>query len=115
MSANNLFENLGFNPENLKNSTDKMAQVQNHMAEVQKMLAAAEVVGSAGIENYNVKITMNGRHEAIRVAIDPQLMTQPITVLCDLVASAITDASRKTESAIQNKMMGMLKNLNLPQ
>jgi DNA-binding YbaB/EbfC family protein len=114
MSSNNLFENLNFNPENIKTLKDKTAQMQNQMLEAQKMLAAIEIEGSAGIENYNVKVLMNGRHEAVRVAIAPQLMTQSIEVLCDLIASAITDASHKTEAAIQNKMIGLFKNLNLP-
>jgi DNA-binding protein YbaB len=35
--------------------------------------------------------------------------------LCDLVASAITDASHKIEAAIQNKMLGLLKNFTPPE
>jgi nucleoid-associated protein EbfC len=114
MSANNIFESLGFNPENMKTMTDKKTEIQDQMAQMQKMLAAVEAIGSAGIENYSVKVTLNGRHEAIRVVIDPQLLTQPIQVLCDLVASAITDASHKTEAAIQSKMLGLLKNFTPP-
>lgn len=78
------------------------------------MLASIEVEGTAGIENYGVKISLNGRHEATRVIIDPQLLTQPAQVLCDLIASAITDASHKAEVAIQTQMLGLFKNFKLP-
>jgi len=114
MSDNNLFDNLNFNPDNLKSVKDKSAEIQNQMATAQKMLASIEAEGTAGIENYAVKVCLNGRHEAVRVIIDPQLLTQPVQVLCDLVASAITDASHKTDVAIQTQMFGLFKNLKLP-
>ena len=109
MSSNNLFDSLNFNPENIKSLKDKTVEIQNQMAIVQKTLSAMEIEGSAGIENFNVKISLNGRHEAVRVVIDPQLLTQPVQVLCDLIASAITDASHKTEAEIQSKMMGLFR------
>ncbi len=109
MSSNSLFDNLNFNPENMQTLKDKAAEIQNQMVTVQKTLSTMEIEGSAGIENLNVKVYLNGRHEATRVVIDPNLLTQPIQVLCDLVASAITDASHKVEAEIQSKMMGMLR------
>ena len=83
--------------------------IQNQVAQIQKILATVEVEGTAGAGEYNVKISLNGRHEAIRVIIDPQLLTQPVQVLSDLVAAAITDASHKVETIIQDKMMDFLK------
>lgn len=111
MPNNNIFDSLKLNPDNLKPTKDKAEQIQNQMAAVQKALAAIETEGTAGAGNYKVRVCLNGQHEAIKVTIDPQLLSEPIQVLCDLIASAITDASHKTEIAIQTKMMELFKGL----
>jgi nucleoid-associated protein EbfC len=113
MASDDFFKNLNFNPEKLNNNTqEKTNQIQNQMAEVQKMLAAVTVEGVAGLDSYSVKVTINGRHEAEKVVIEPKLMSERPEVVCDLVASAITDASHKLEMAIQTKMMEMFKKFN---
>lgn len=110
MSANNFFDNLNFDPKNMKSLQDKSAEIQNQMMNAQKKLTAINVEGSAGVENYQIKVVLNGRHEAVKVSIDQQLLLQPTQVLCDLVAAAITDAAHKVEVEI----MGLFKNFKLP-
>lgn len=109
MSEKNVFDSLNFNPENLKTLKDNSHEIQNSMQEIQKKLLAIAVEGQAGIDNFTVKITLNGRHEATQVVIDPNLLQQPAQVLCDLVAAAITDAAHKTEMAVQNEMMKLFQ------
>lgn len=87
-------------------------EIQNKVSEIQKKLAALEIEGSAGGDM--VKVILNGRYEARKVIIDPSLVNQPLQILCDLVASAITDATRKVESAAQAEMLKLFQGVDLP-
>ncbi len=87
-------------------------QVQERMADLQKELAEAEVTGESGAGL--VKVTLNGRHEARKVDIDPSLMEEDKEMLEDLIAAAINDAARRVEQAQQDKMAGLASGLGLP-
>ena len=88
-----------------------MQQAQKMQRDLQKKLAEMEVVGESG--GGMVKVTVNGRHEARRVEIDPAAMDDR-EMLEDLVAAAINDAERKIESQSQSRMSEMFGGLNLP-
>lgn len=87
-------------------------QMQERMADLQRELAEAEVTGESGAGL--VKVTLNGRHEARKVDIDPSLMNEDREVLEDLIAAAFTDAARRVEQAQQEKMAGLTAGLGLP-
>ena len=87
-------------------------QMQERMADLQRELADAEVIGESGAGL--VKVTLNGRHEARKVDIDPSLMSEEKEVLEDLIAAAFTDAARRVEKAQQEKMAGLTAGLGLP-
>lgn len=97
---------------NANNIQSKTIEMQNKMVAIQKKLALLEIEGNAG--GGMVTITLNGRYEAKKVVIDPSLLTQPMQILCDLVASAITDTTRKVEAAVQNEMLKSLQDFKLP-
>ena len=61
-----------------------------------------------------VKVTLNGRHEARRVQIDPSIANEDLAVLEDLIAAAINDAVHRAERAQQEKMAGLTAGLGLP-
>ena len=61
-----------------------------------------------------VKVTINGRHEAKRVQIDPSVPLDDREMVEDLVAAAINDAVHRLEAASQQKMSGMMGGMNLP-
>jgi DNA-binding YbaB/EbfC family protein len=61
-----------------------------------------------------VKVTINGRHEARRVQIDPTVPLDDREMVEDLVAAAINDATRRLEAATQEKMSGLVGGMNLP-
>jgi nucleoid-associated protein EbfC len=91
----------------------KQAQaMQERMQQAQQELAELEVHGESGAGL--VKVTMNGRHEVRRVAIDASLMGEDREVLEDLVAAACNDAVRRVEAAQKEKMAGMASGLGLP-
>jgi len=87
-------------------------QMQERMADLQRELAEAEVIGESGAGL--VKVTLNGRHEARKVDIDRSLMSEEKEVLEDLIAAAFTDAARRVEQAQQEKMAGLTAGLGLP-
>lgn len=91
----------------------KQAQaLQASMQKVQAEIAAMEVVGESG--GGMVKVTMNGRHEATRVQIDPSMPLDDREMIEDLVAAAINDAAQRVEQATQQRMAGVMGGMNLP-
>ena len=91
----------------------KQAQaLQANMQKAQAEIAAMEVVGESG--GGMVKVTINGRHEAKRVQIDPSVPLDDREMVEDLVAAAINDAVHRLEAASQQKMSGMMGGMNLP-
>ena len=92
-----------------------MKQAQQLQANVQKAqaeIAAMEVTGESG--GGMVKVTINGRHEAKRVQIDPSVPLDDREMVEDLVAAAINDAVHRLEAASQQKMSGLMGGMNLP-
>jgi DNA-binding YbaB/EbfC family protein len=95
--------------------SDLMKQAQDMQAELKKAqedLAKAEVVGEAGAGM--VSVTMNGRHDVVRVSIDDAVLTEDKEVLEDLLAAAVNDAVRKIEARNTEAMSGLASGLNLP-
>ena len=87
-------------------------QMQEQMQKAQQELATMEVTGEAG--GGMVRVTMTGRHDVRRVAIDPTLMSADREMLEDLIAAAINDAVHKIEAGTKDKFSGMTDGLNLP-
>ena len=87
-------------------------QLQANMQKAQAEIAAMEVTGESG--GGMVKVTINGRHEAKRVQIDPTVPLDDREMVEDLVAAAINDAVHRLEAASQQKMSGMMGGMNLP-
>lgn len=87
-------------------------QAQETMKQVQAEIAAAEITGEAGAGM--VKITLNGKHEARRVQIDPEALKEDKEFLEDLIAAAINDAAQKLERHSAEKMSKVTAGMNLP-
>ena len=97
----------------LGNLMKQAQQMQANMQKAQEEIAQVEVTGEAG--GGMVSVTMNGRHEARRVSIDPALFEEgDREMIEDLVAAAVNDAARKVEQATQEKMAGVAGGMNLP-
>jgi hypothetical protein len=91
----------------------KQAQVlQASMQKVQADIAAMEVTGESG--GGMVKVTMNGKHEAKRVQIDPAVPLDDREMIEDLVAAAINDAAQRVEKETQQRMASVMGGMNLP-
>src|SRR5258706_13426688 len=91
----------------------KQAQaMQANMQKVQAEIAAMEVTGESG--GGMVKVTITGKHEARRVQIEPAALSDDREMLEDLIAAAITDATRKVEAATAARLAGGTDRLAVP-
>ncbi|MBK8066610.1 MAG: YbaB/EbfC family nucleoid-associated protein [Rhodanobacteraceae bacterium] len=98
---------------NILQQAQKMQEeLQKQMAQAQKELESAEVLGSAG--GNMVVVTMSGRHEVRRVRIDPQLLKDDPEMLEDLVAAAVNDAVNKVGEMSSSRMAKVTGGMNLP-
>lgn len=104
-----------FNPLKMK---EMMSQANQMQEEVQRKLEQTVVEGTSG--GGAVTATMNGKKQLLKMRIDPAAVTglsgaQPdVEMLEDLIVSAVNDAGRKAEDALQSSVKGMLGGLNLP-
>ena len=96
----------------LGNLMRQAQQMQENMQKAQAELAEIEVTGESGAGM--VKVTLNGRHEAKKVLIEPKLLGEDQDMLEDLLTAAINDAVRKIAARTQEKYSGLMSGMNLP-
>ena len=97
---------------NIGNMMKQAQALQANMQKAQAEIASLEITGEAG--GGMVKITINGRHEARRVQIEPAVFGDDREMLEDLLAAALNDAVHKLEAASQAKMASLMGGLQLP-
>jgi nucleoid-associated protein EbfC len=96
---------------NIGNMMKQAQALQANMQKAQAEIAQMEITGESGAGM--VKVTVNGRHEARRVQIEPSAFDDR-EMLEDLLAAAINDAVHKLEAASQAKMASLMSGLQLP-
>ena len=94
---------------NIGNLLKQAQAMQENLQKAQAQVAQITATGEAG--GGMVKVTLNGKHEAVRVQIDPALLTEEREMLEDLVAAAINDATHKVGVAVNEKMSGAMAGL----
>jgi DNA-binding YbaB/EbfC family protein len=97
---------------NMANMMKQAQALQANMQKAQTEIAQLEITGEAG--GGMVKVTINGRHEARRVQIEPTAIGDDREMLEDLLAAAFNDAVHKLEAASQAKMASLMGGLQLP-
>ena len=94
------------------NDIMKRAQdMQQKLQQIQEEVANMEVTGTAG--GGIVKIVMTGQHYAKKVTFDQNILKEEKSIIEDLVAAAINDATDKIERGLREKMSG-LAGIELP-
>jgi nucleoid-associated protein EbfC len=89
------------------------AQLQSKMKEMQEQLDHVEVEGQSG--GGLVGVRMSAKMDVKAVRIDPSLMkAEEREILEDLLVTALGDARRKAEEAMQEKMKSLTGGLGLP-
>jgi hypothetical protein len=97
---------------------EMLSQANQMQEEVQRKLAQTVVEGTSG--GGAVTATMNGKKQLLKMQIDPAAVVglsgpQPdVEMLQDLVISAVNEAGRKADEAMQSSLKNMLGGLNLP-
>jgi len=90
------------------NALMKQAQaLQAEMAKKQEELAAMTFEASAG--GGMVTATVNGKHEILKLTIDPTIVDKDeIDMLQDLVVAAVNEGFRRATEAAQSSLSGMM-------
>lgn len=99
-------------PGNINDIMKQAQAMQARMQEAQDEIANLSVTGESGAGM--IKITMTGRHDVKKVAIDSSLLTEDKEVLEDLIAAAVNDAVRRVEHTTQEKMSKLTGGLKMP-
>ena len=92
----------------------KQAQkMQEQMQKAQEEQSRMEVTGESGAGL--VKVTINGKHEVRKVALDPSLMAEERSLVEDLIAAAMNAAVNKVADNNRSSLANMTAGLNLPE
>ena len=98
---------------NIGNMMKQAQMMQANLQRAQQEIASLQVTGEAG--GGMAKVTMTGKHQVLRVALDPSIVSaDDKDMLEDLVAAAVNDAVQKVERATQEKMSSVMGGMNLP-
>jgi DNA-binding YbaB/EbfC family protein len=91
----------------------KAAELQSKMKALQDELDHTEVEGTSGGGLVSVRMTAKGEVKSVKL--DSSLMkADEIEILEDLLVTALNDARRKAEAAMQDKMQALTGGLGLP-
>ena len=89
------------------------AQLQSKMQAMQEELGQVEVEGVSG--GGLITVRMSAKMEVKAIKIDPSLLkADECEILEDLLVTALGDARRKAEAAMQEKMASLTGGLGLP-
>jgi DNA-binding YbaB/EbfC family protein len=89
------------------------AQLQSKMKALQEELETIEVEGSAGGGVVTVMLSAKGELKGVRID-DSLMKAEEKEILEDLLVAAHTDARKKSETVMQEKMKSLTGGLSLP-
>lgn len=96
---------------NIAQMMQKAQRMQENMQKVQEELTRLEVTGQAG--GGVVKVTITGKMEARKVAIDPSALGDA-EMLEDLLVAALNDAVAKANEESNRRMAAVTAGMPLP-
>lgn len=96
---------------NIAQMMQKAQRMQENMQKVQEELGQLEVTGQAG--GGMVRVTITGKMEARKVAIDPSALADA-EMLEDLLVAALNDAVAKTNEESNRRMAAVTAGMPLP-
>ena len=95
------------------NIREMVKQAQQMQERLQKQMAETRVEASAG--GGMVTVVMNGSKQVVSVKIDPEIVSRnDVEMLQDLIVAAITDAQRRADDLVSQRMGGVLGGLKIP-
>jgi DNA-binding YbaB/EbfC family protein len=87
-------------------------QMQENLRRAQEEVAQMQITGESGAGL--VKITLDGKHQARKVEINPSALEEDKEFLEDLIAAAINDATQKIEAASSERLSKVTGGIGLP-
>ena len=91
----------------------RIQQMQEQVNAAQEAVEAQEFTASVGGGVVEAKV--NGKKEVLAVAIKPEAVDpEDVEMLQDLVISAVNEAMRQAEDALENSMQSLTGGLNFP-
>ena len=88
-------------------------QMQEQFQKAQQDLANLVIEGESGAGL--VRVSMNGRHDVVKVNLRDALMAEEKDVVEDLIAAAINDAVHKLEEKSKESLGGLAHGMKLPE
>jgi nucleoid-associated protein EbfC len=93
------------------NMQQMMRQAQQMQEKMKQEIALIKVEATAG--GGMVSVHMDGQKNLLSVKIDPEVAGD-VEMLQDLIVAAVSEAAKKVDGEIQQKMGGMLGGMGLP-
>jgi DNA-binding YbaB/EbfC family protein len=106
---------FGFGLGKMKELADafkKAQQVQEGAKRLQEELEQMEISGESG--GGLVKVILSGNQEPRRVEISPDVLSEGVDVISDLVTAAMKDAYNKSTATMRERMEELTSGLELP-
>ena len=99
-------------PGNMNNLMKQAQRMQRQMEETTKELETKEYTAASG--GGAVSVTVNGKKEVLSVTIKPEAVDpEDVEMLQDLLVSAVNEALRQANDAMENSMNGVTGGLDL--
>ena len=87
-------------------------QLQKQMMNIQTELESARIEGSSG--GGAVKATVTGKMRVESITIDPEVISEDVDLLQDLVTTAVNEALDKAQEMASTRMGAVTGGLNIP-
>ena len=111
----------GFTNGSMKmTGAQRQAEMQARIQQMQEQVHAAQEAGeaqefTASVGGGVVEAKVNGKKEVLAVTIKPEAVDpEDVEMLQDLVISAVNEAMRQAEEALENSMQSLTGGLNFP-
>jgi nucleoid-associated protein EbfC len=90
----------------------QVQQMQTRMAKVQAELEHEQVEASAG--GGAVKVVVNGQQKLLSITIEPDVASDDVEMLQDLVVAAVNDGMDRSRELAAERMQSVAAGLGLP-
>jgi DNA-binding YbaB/EbfC family protein len=87
-------------------------KLQSQVKELQEELGRKEVEASSGGGMVTAKVS--GKKDLISLKIDPQVVSEDVEMLEDLIVAAVNEAQRRVDEIIKEEMGKMTGGLPIP-
>ena len=91
---------------------EKVKQMQEDMKAAEAKIDKMQETGESGAGL--VKATVDGHGKCVKMELDPELLTEEVGIIEDLILSAFNKAVKKIDDAKKDSMSNIKEGINLP-